>query len=187
MQNAELTGPARATGNYAYYSKRMWGEGYLLIGDAYAFVDPVFSSGVYLAMTSAAQGAEVVDVCLREGRSAVRQLERFEGRVQGGLKTLSWFIYRFTTPAMHDLFMAPRPIFRMEQAVLATLAGDIFGRKWPALPIVLFKTLYYVAAALNWGRSWASYRRRKGNVHLPFTDGNTTGQESSWEAFECGC
>jgi flavin-dependent dehydrogenase len=179
MKNAELIGSARATGNYAYHSKRMWGEGYLLIGDAYAFVDPVFSSGVYLAMTSAAQGAEVVDACLREGRSVVRLLECFEGRVQGGLKTLSWFIYRFTTPAIHDLFMAPRPMFRIEQAVLATLAGDIFGRKWPALPIILFKTLYYVAAALNWGRSWASYRRRRGNVRLPFTDGTTREQESS--------
>jgi flavin-dependent dehydrogenase len=179
MENAELIGPARATGNYAYQSKRMWGEGYLLIGDAFAFVDPVFSSGVYLAMTSADLGAEVVDACLREGRSVVRLLERFEGRVRGGLKTLSWFIYRFTTPAIQDLFMAPRPIFRIEQAVLATLAGDIFGRKWPALPILLFKILYYVAAALNWGRSWASYRRRKGNVRLPFTEGKATEQESS--------
>jgi flavin-dependent dehydrogenase len=179
MANAELIGPAKATGNYAYQSKRMWGEGYLLIGDAFAFVDPVFSSGVYLAMTSADLGAEVVDACLREGRSAVRLLERFEGRVRGGLKTLSWFIYRFTTPAIHDLFMAPRPIFRIEQAVLATLAGDIFDRKWPAPPILLFKTLYYVAATLNWGRSWASYRRRKSNVRLSFTDGKTTGQESS--------
>jgi flavin-dependent dehydrogenase len=179
MKNAELIGPARATGNYAYHSKRMWGEGYLLIGDAYAFVDPVFSSGVYLAMTSAVQGAEVVDACLREGRSAVRLLERFEGRVRGGLKTLSWFIYRFTTPAIHDLFMAPRDIFRIEQAVLATLAGDIFDRKRTIVPIILFKTLYYVAATLSWGRSWASYRRRKDNVRLPFTDGKTTGQESS--------
>ena len=99
--------------------------------------------------------------------------------MRGGLKTLSWFIYRFTTPAIHDLFMAPRPIFRIEQAVRATLAGDIFDRKWPAPPILLFKTLYYVAATLNWGRSWASYRRRKSNVRLSFTDGKTTGQESS--------
>ena len=46
-----------ATGNYSYASARSSGERYLMIGDAYAFVDPVFSSGVYLAMQSAFDGA----------------------------------------------------------------------------------------------------------------------------------
>jgi hypothetical protein len=115
MTQAELIGPARATGNYSYYSRRMWGEGYILVGDAYAFVDPVFSSGVYLAMSGAAMGAEVVDTCLREGRSVDQLLEKFESRMKGGLRTLSWFIHRFTTPATHDLFMAPRDILGMER------------------------------------------------------------------------
>jgi flavin-dependent dehydrogenase len=42
----------------------MSGDGFLLIGDAYAFVDPVFSSGVYLAMQSATKGADLVDQLL---------------------------------------------------------------------------------------------------------------------------
>jgi 3-oxoacyl-[acyl-carrier protein] reductase len=43
----------------------MFGPGYLVIGDAYAFIDPVFSSGVYLAMSSAASGIDVADAWLR--------------------------------------------------------------------------------------------------------------------------
>jgi len=46
MKDAVAVGPVRATGNYSYRSERLWGDGYLLVGDAYAFVDPVFSSGV---------------------------------------------------------------------------------------------------------------------------------------------
>ena len=44
----------------------MTGPGWVMVGDAYAFVDPVFSSGVYLGMNSAEQAADVVDGALRE-------------------------------------------------------------------------------------------------------------------------
>jgi flavin-dependent dehydrogenase len=170
MKQAELIGPASATGNFSYRSRRMWGDGYLLVGDAYAFVDPVFSSGVYLAMNSALLGAEVVDACLRKGRPDVRLLKAFEDRVQRGLRTLSWFIYRFTTPAIHNLFMAPRNFLGVEQAVLSMLAGDVFRKTRLTLPIMLFKSLYYLTAGLNWGRSWTSLRRRRRNVGLDFTE-----------------
>ena len=53
MRRATLIGEqARATGNYSYTASRMRGERYVLVGDAYAFVDPVFSSGVMLGMNS---------------------------------------------------------------------------------------------------------------------------------------
>jgi len=64
LQDAELVTPVTATGNYTYTSEHMWGEGYIMLGDAFAFIDPVFSSGVYLAMNSAFLGADAVDTCL---------------------------------------------------------------------------------------------------------------------------
>jgi len=65
-------GAATATGNYSYLSEHMAGEGYLMVGDAWAFVDPVFSSGVYLAMNSATLGADVVDAVLKDPAQAPR-------------------------------------------------------------------------------------------------------------------
>src|SRR5579864_7615226 len=66
MRNATLIGnEARATGNYSYQSTGMRGERYIMVGDAYAFVDPVFSSGVMLGMSSSVRGAEAVDAWLR--------------------------------------------------------------------------------------------------------------------------
>src|SRR5882672_1350755 len=67
VEGAELIGnEGRVTGNYSYDSTRMGGPGWLLIGDAFAFLDPVFSSGVYLAMSGAEQAAEAVDSALRD-------------------------------------------------------------------------------------------------------------------------
>jgi len=174
LESAELVRPATATGNYSYSSRRMWGEGYLLVGDAYAFIDPVFSSGVFLAMHNATLAADAVDSCVREGHTATAALKYYEKRVLRGMRILSWFIYRFTAPAMHDLFMAPRNILRMEQAVLSVLSGDVFRKNGLALPIALFKALYYIVVAVNLGRSWGAYCRRKRNrtlVHPASADG----------------
>src|ERR1700759_1778862 len=46
LKNAELLSPVEATGNYSYSSPRSYGPGYLLVGDAFTFIDPMFSSGV---------------------------------------------------------------------------------------------------------------------------------------------
>ena len=64
--NAQRVAPVHVTGNYSYTCTRMTGPGWVMVGDAYAFVDPVFSSGVYLGMNSAEQAADVVDGALRD-------------------------------------------------------------------------------------------------------------------------
>ena len=65
LQHAQLVSPVEATGNFSYVCDRTHGGNYLLLGDAYTFIDPVFSSGVMLAMQSAFVGADTVDTCLR--------------------------------------------------------------------------------------------------------------------------
>ncbi len=50
LQHAQLISPVEATGNFSYVCDRTHGSNYLLLGDAYTFIDPVFSSGVMLAM-----------------------------------------------------------------------------------------------------------------------------------------
>ena len=75
LQDAELIADVTATGNYSYACDRAYGASYLLLGDAYTFIDPMFSSGVMLAMNSAVAGAETIDHCLREPRTALRGAE----------------------------------------------------------------------------------------------------------------
>jgi len=161
LRDAQLTGPATATGNYSYYAGRMAGDRYILIGDAYGFIDPVFSSGVYLAMNSAFRGAEVVDGCLRDARAAPRLAREFDRNVRRGLRTFSWMIYRMTSPAMRNLIMDPKNVLGIQSAVISFLAGDVF-RAGPVLPrLYLFRALYYAMSLAAVPTSLRAWRRRK--------------------------
>jgi flavin-dependent dehydrogenase len=75
LQNAKLVSEIEATGNYTYECNRTYGENYLLLGDAFAFIDPVFSSGVMLAMQSGFEAADTVDACLKRPKTAHKALK----------------------------------------------------------------------------------------------------------------
>ena len=169
MQHAKLAMPAHATGNYSYQRTTMRGEGYIMVGDAFAFIDPVFSSGVHLALNSATLGARAVDAYLRASPEHPAQLRRFERSVRRGVGTFSWFIYRFTQPAFRELFMSPNSFFKMEEAVLSILAGDVFQNRRAALPILLFKLSYYLVSLKDIRRNWAAFRQRMEGVPAPKT------------------
>jgi len=162
LRDAKLVAPATATGNYSYYADRMCGDRYIMIGDAYGFIDPVFSSGVYLAMNSAFLGADVVDGCLRDPRAARRLYREFDRKVRRGLRMFSWMIYRMTSPTMRDLIMAPQNVLGVENGMISFLAGDVFGYGPVFRRMMLFRALYYATSLGSLKaniRAW--WRRRR--------------------------
>jgi flavin-dependent dehydrogenase len=164
LADAELVSEVTATGNYAYQSSRMRGANYLLIGDAFAFIDPVFSSGVHLALNSAFEGADTVDGALRDPATAAARMARFDRTVRRGLETFSWFIYRITTPAIRDMVLHPRNPWRIKDAVISLLAGDLF-RGTPVGPrLLVFKAIYYLKTLFGPQTSYAAYKRRRDNI-----------------------
>jgi flavin-dependent dehydrogenase len=164
LANATLITEVEATGNYSYSSTQSHGDGYLLLGDAYAFIDPVFSSGVLLAMHSGFAGADAVDACLRTPARARAALREFDRSLRCGPREYSWFIYRVTTPTMRELLLAPRNLLRMKEAMLSVLAGDIYGNTpiWPS--VRAFKLTYHVFSLLHARRSAQAARRRSINI-----------------------
>ena len=146
LASAEIIEPATATGNYSYQCAHMAGDGYLMVGDAWAFVDPVFSSGVYLAMNSARLGATVVDAVLTDPPRAPQLYREFDRTVRRGVRTFSWLIYRMPSPIIRRLFLAPRNVLGVQSAVVSLLAGDVF--RWgPVRPrLYLFRVIYYLSA-----------------------------------------
>lgn len=170
MKQTQLVSPVTATGNYSYQASSMVGDGYLMVGDAFAFIDPVFSTGVYLAMSGGRLGADVVDACLKDPAVAPRKLKEFERVTRRGLKTLSWLIYRFTSPTIRRMFMGPRNVFRVEEAVISLLAGDLFGGTRLRGRLLLFKAIYYGVALTRWRQNLAAYLLRKRNVNSLFTE-----------------
>lgn len=144
LGDAKMMIPATATGNYSYMCRSMYGDGYLMVGDAFAFVDPVFSSGVYLAMQSALTGSEAIDAWLRDPRKGQVLLRRHDKLVRRAIRNYTWFIRRINKPALQRLFMGPRNARRIEAAVLSTLAGDVYGNKRLFVPLLLFKMIYLI-------------------------------------------
>ena len=174
LKDATLVDPAVSTGNYAYDAKFCRGDRFVMVGDAFAFVDPMFSSGVYLAMNSAFEAAAGVDRWLvGDRKGAEAQFRRYDKVVRHGPKMFSWFIYRITSPAIRQVFMNPSNPWRMQEALLSILAGDLFrttpiGRRFAA-----FKVVYYATCLTILPQAVRTFLWRRRNVREALQDGAT--------------
>jgi flavin-dependent dehydrogenase len=174
LRHAELIGnEVRVTGNYSYDSMQMGGPGWVLVGDAFAFLDPVFSSGVYLAMSGAEQAAAVVDTALNEPKREAALLRKLEKRQRAGMERFSFFIYRFNGPVMQQMFRQPRNTWQLEQGVISMLAGDLFDTPKVLRRLRLFKVMYALCGLRDWQRWRAEHRYRLAQARSEFTGGTT--------------
>ena len=149
MASAELVSEVTATGNYSYRASSAFGENYFMIGDAFAFIDPVFSSGVLLAMNAGELGADVAAAWIRSpvlGRKAARRAER---RIRNGMDRLCWMIYRINTPVLRSMLLNPVNRFGMRDGIISMLAGNLH-LTWRALvPQLAFKAFFYVFSGMH--------------------------------------
>ncbi|MBC8057779.1 MAG: tryptophan 7-halogenase [Rhizobiales bacterium] len=162
LKGATLVDDAvHATGNYSYMSTHATGERYLMLGDAYTFIDPMFSTGVYLAMHSAFEGAGLVATALDRPAEYAAQRAAFEKMMRKGPKEYSWFIFRVTNPAIRELFMHPANPFRVLEALMSMLAGDIYGKTPLWGPLRMLKGIYYMISLRHLGRTIAGWKRHR--------------------------
>jgi flavin-dependent dehydrogenase len=174
VESALLIGnEVRVTGNYSYDSTRMGGPGWVLIGDAFAFLDPVFSSGVYLAMSGAEHAVNVVDDALRDPKCEPALLRKLEKRQRAGMARFAFFIYRFNGPVMRQMFRQPRNTWQLEQGVISMLAGDLFDTPRVLWRLRLFKLVYALCGVRDWRRWRAEHRYRLAQARSSFTGGTT--------------
>ena len=173
IERAELVGEVRVAGNYSYDSARMGEPGWVLVGDAFAFLDPVFSSGVYLAMSGAEQAAELADAALRNPQREPALLRKLEKRLRAGIARFSFFIYRFNGPVLAQMFSHPRNTWQLEQGVISMLAGDLFDNPKVLRRLNLFKVVYAIAGLRDWRRWRAEHKYRLAQARLEFADAQT--------------
>jgi flavin-dependent dehydrogenase len=160
LEGAELVDEVRVAGNYSYDSTQMAGPGWILVGDAFAFLDPVFSSGVFLAMEGAEKAAEVVDGALRDPGSEKALQRALEKRLRKGMARFAFFIYRFNEPVMRRMFASPRNTWQLEQGVISMLAGDLFEGRPVLWRLRLFKLVYGLTVLVNLRQWWTGHRQR---------------------------
>jgi flavin-dependent dehydrogenase len=145
----------------------------MMIGDACAFLDPIFSTGVFLAMHSAERASEIVDSILK-GTGDERTLHKAYTRQHAsGIRRFSWFIFRFTSPAMGWLFANPRNTWGIEGAMISMLGGDVFDNEPALRRLHIFRALYFLRSLGTLKKSISSMFARRRQVHADFKGGTT--------------
>jgi flavin-dependent dehydrogenase len=140
LKNAERAAPVRTTSDYSFTSREFAGDGWLLMGDAAAFIDPVFSTGVVLGMEHAFRAAEAVDRALERGRTSRRAFRDYASFVARSVDSYGSFVKGFYTPEFVELLMYPNDRFDLRRGITALLAGHALDRGvvWRSL---LFRSL----------------------------------------------
>ena len=115
---------AQFEADYSYLHSCQAGNRFVLVGDAGAFLDPIFSTGVLLAMQSGIEAGDAVSAGLRSGDLRAHSFRAFERRVVGRYGYFRRFAVGFYDPAFRDLFLSPSSRFGIFEAVLSVLAGN---------------------------------------------------------------
>jgi flavin-dependent dehydrogenase len=122
LADATRISPVHATSDFSYTTSAMTGSNWLLAGDAGFFVDPIFSSGVHLAITSGVAAADAIHdrLTVRRARGAFARYERQVRRTQ---RLYQAFISGWYRPGFQDLLLTPSTRVGLVQAVTSALAG----------------------------------------------------------------
>ena len=127
---AKRSGPVRGLRQLAYLNRQTCGDGWVMIGDARAFLDPIYSSGLFLALASAELAAGCIDDALRAGDFSAARLGRFEPELWGGVDVIRRLIHAFYDPE----FSFPKFAHRFPEqraALIDCLVGDVLKDMTP--------------------------------------------------------
>jgi flavin-dependent dehydrogenase len=116
LAQGEQTGPYYITGEYSYHTKYCSSDGLVLAGDALCFLDPVFSSGLMLALKSGVMAGDLVHQALQEQDYSSQRFAEYGGLMRQGIENMRKLVYAFYNPNFS---------FRTLTDKYPDLAGDI--------------------------------------------------------------
>ncbi len=118
-----------AAGDYSYRNTRLTGERWILAGDAAGFIDPVFSTGVFMGLLSGEQAADAIGIALKTPQRALHHFQRYEKNLNKVMDLYLRFVTAWYKPEFIDIFVRPEERLMLPQAVNAVLSGNL-GRIW---------------------------------------------------------
>ncbi|MBW3596085.1 MAG: tryptophan 7-halogenase [Planctomycetes bacterium] len=125
----------RAQKEYSYKAKKAAGNGWVLVGDAFGFLDPLYSSGVLLALTSASMAADAVTEGLAKDDTSEQQLRRWEPEFVAGMDRMRRLVCEFYDGFSFGRFIRRHP--DLKGYVTDVLIGDVFKSDvdilWPLI------------------------------------------------------
>src|SRR5712692_1953909 len=126
MKNATRVSPIYSAGDFSYRNTRLAGERWLLAGDAAGFIDPVFSSGVFLAIMSAEKAADTLEEVLRDESRKRRLFKNYARTVNYVMDIYLTFVNAWYRRGKEfiEVFLNPTDTMQIAAAVNALLAGN---------------------------------------------------------------
>jgi flavin-dependent dehydrogenase len=124
MSQARRITDVHATGDFSFRNHRFVGERWVLAGDAAGFIDPVWSSGVFIAVLSGEKAADMLDRVLRQPDRRATEFARYERQVGRVMDLYLKFVTSWYTQEFAEVFFHPQQHFKLVPAVNTVLAGS---------------------------------------------------------------
>ena len=117
--------PVRVTGEYSYHSRRIGGDGFCLVGDAFAFLDPLFSTGVFLALKSGELAADTLHEALLAGDVSAARFDAYYEKQRHAVTSFRRLVLAFynLTFSFRE-FLVEYP--ELQPLIVDTLVGNVF-------------------------------------------------------------
>lgn len=126
LSGAQQVMPVRVAQDFSYCAERIAGPGWVLVGDAFAFLDPIYSTGVLLALRSGEWAADAICEGLASGDLSGEALGAFAEEFIAGMRAFRKMVYAFYDPDFNFAsFLGAHPDCR--QGVIDILSGNVFG------------------------------------------------------------
>ena len=143
---ATRTSDVGSVSDYSFTSTRYGGDGWVLAGDAATFLDPVFSTGVFLGMSAGLRAAKVIDAALSaKGRVDAADFVSYGRTTERMVARFRPFVYGYYDPVFTRMFCEEAPLDALRAAVTSILAGDVEN---PPLAVRFFNRLTLTAFAI---------------------------------------
>ncbi|HSH37851.1 MAG TPA: tryptophan 7-halogenase, partial [Chthoniobacterales bacterium] len=119
--------------DFSYRNSRLSGERWLLAGDAAGFIDPVFSSGVFLAVMAGEKAADTLQIVLDRPNKRRRLFARYDKAVHRAMDVYLKFVNAWYSKEFIEVFLNPQDFLQLPPAINAVLGGNVgtsFGIRW---------------------------------------------------------
>jgi len=126
LESAERVGDVRVTSDFSYRAQQVAGDGWVLVGDAFGFLDPVYSSGVFLALKSGEYAADAIHEALVAGDTSGERLGTWGPRFTAGMHLMRQLVYAFYDRNFSfGKFARAHPEY--QDHIVRLLIGDVFN------------------------------------------------------------
>jgi flavin-dependent dehydrogenase len=124
VENTTRYMPVYATADFSYAVKQLAGERWILAGDAAGFIDPVFSSGIYIAIYSGEKAGDAVNAALAKPAGKAVAFRGYERAVQKRIRSYLKLSSAWYTKEFIEIFLHPREMLNVVAIVNSVLGGN---------------------------------------------------------------